>query len=396
MKIAYITPEYVTENYFSGGLANYIFRVASYLAQQGHSIHVVTLSNEPSSTFKHNGVTVHRLRSSSKSQTDALSALHPYQQWIRQSFAFTSKLRSIHRRVGLDLVQVSQYNALGLGVFALSPVPVIMRTSSYQPNIDEKTFEPPEKMSEHVMVALEKLQIKTAPHIIAPSNTLKKIIQRDFPQRSIRVIPSPFYMEIQNTDPSVFDKQIGNKPYLLYVGRYQLHKGFHILLDALKDIFPACPDLTAVFVGEDRPTRLGPSMKRLALDSLPAYRNRLLFIEQLPHNQLYPIMQNARLITLPSLSDNLPNTLLESMACARPVIGTIGASFDEVITDGQDGFLVPMEDPVALADKVIQSWNRSDLDRIGSAARDKIREFAPERSIAELLDYYQDVIDDKA
>ena len=39
-----ITPEYVTEDYFSGGLANYIFRVSKALVGMGHEVHVITLS----------------------------------------------------------------------------------------------------------------------------------------------------------------------------------------------------------------------------------------------------------------------------------------------------------------------------------------------------------------
>ncbi len=45
LRIAFATPEYVTEEYFDGGLANYIHRVARALAGMNHDIHVLTLSD---------------------------------------------------------------------------------------------------------------------------------------------------------------------------------------------------------------------------------------------------------------------------------------------------------------------------------------------------------------
>ncbi len=64
LRIAFTTPEYVTEEYFDGGLANYIHRVAKALAGLGHDIHVLTLSEIDDAEFEHEGVTVHRITSS--------------------------------------------------------------------------------------------------------------------------------------------------------------------------------------------------------------------------------------------------------------------------------------------------------------------------------------------
>jgi glycosyl transferase family 4 len=63
LRIAFATPEYVTEEYFDGGLANYIHRVAKALAGMGHDIHVLTLSEIDEAEFEHEGVTVHRITS---------------------------------------------------------------------------------------------------------------------------------------------------------------------------------------------------------------------------------------------------------------------------------------------------------------------------------------------
>jgi len=61
MRIAFATPEFVTENHFDGGLANYLNRVSTTLARLGHDVHIVTLSTQNEDELDHEGVTVHRV-----------------------------------------------------------------------------------------------------------------------------------------------------------------------------------------------------------------------------------------------------------------------------------------------------------------------------------------------
>src|SRR5688572_17868938 len=61
LRIAFATPEFVTERHFDGGIANYLNRVSRMLAEAGHEVHVVTLSSEDGAEFEHGGVMVHRV-----------------------------------------------------------------------------------------------------------------------------------------------------------------------------------------------------------------------------------------------------------------------------------------------------------------------------------------------
>jgi hypothetical protein len=61
MRIAFATPEFVTEDHFDGGLANYVNRVSKGLAARGHDVHVITLSTRNENEFDHDGVLVHRV-----------------------------------------------------------------------------------------------------------------------------------------------------------------------------------------------------------------------------------------------------------------------------------------------------------------------------------------------
>jgi hypothetical protein len=61
LRIAFATPQFVTERHFDGGLANYLNRVSCMLADAGHDVHVVTLSSEGEADLDHAGVRVHRV-----------------------------------------------------------------------------------------------------------------------------------------------------------------------------------------------------------------------------------------------------------------------------------------------------------------------------------------------
>jgi glycosyltransferase involved in cell wall biosynthesis len=142
----------------------------------------------------------------------------------------------------------------------------------------------------------------------------------------------------------------------------------------------------------DMPSVLASSMREFAERACPRHRSRLIFIEQTPHPRLYPVIAGSRLVVLPSLVDNLPNACLEAMALQKAVVGTYGTSFDELLTDGVTGFLVPPGDPRALAEKLNAAWNHPALDGIGRAAAERVKEFDPQITIPILEDYFRSII----
>ena len=209
--------------------------------------------------------------------------------------------------------------------------------------------------------------------------------------REARLIRTPFYVETGEWDTGVYDQFFKDKKYVLYFGRFQLHKGFHTLARALPRFLNQHPDAHVVCVGRDMETSLGSSMAAFARAQCNGFGERLMIMESLPHARLYPVIAGARLVVLPSLIDNLPNACLEAMGLGKVVIGTDGTSFEELITDGVNGFLVPADNPQALADKMIAAWTDERLAAMSAAAKAQVLEFAPEKTIPALLSYYAEL-----
>lgn len=57
----------------------------------------------------------------------------------------------------------------------------------------------------------------------------------------------------------------------------------------------------------------------------------------------------CHIVTLPSLGEGVPTALLEAAACGRPIVATDVSGCREVVVHGQNGYLVPANDPYALA-----------------------------------------------
>ena len=90
--------------------------------------------------------------------------------------------------------------------------------------------------------------------------------------------------------------------------------------------------------------------------TLGKWAKQLIWRGPLERPQLYGIVSGAVASVLPSRVDNLPNTVIESLQYRVPVIGSRGASIDEMVEEGRNGILVPIEDVDALAEAMVRVW----------------------------------------
>ncbi len=386
MRIAFTTPEFVTENHFDGGLANYLNRVSRALAQLGHDIHIITLSTKNNDEFVHEGVMVHRVML--KPGWNTLNRVTRYSlsttlHWLNFSTQIYRKLKQLHRRQPFDLIQYPNYSSCGLFSMALLRTNHVVRASS-QPGWNASAKR---NLDSALVERLEALQYKLTRNVHAPSLATQKLLARD-----ARLIRTPFYVETHDWDTTVYDQFLRDKKYVLYFGRFQLLKGFHTLAHALPRFLNQHKDAHVALVGRDMETSLASSMAAFARAQCNGFGERLIIVENLPHSSLYPIINEARLVVLPSLKDNFPNACLEAMGLGKVVIGTTGATLDELISDGVNGFLVPPDNPQALADKMIEAWTDQRLEEMSAAAQEQVQQFAPEKTIPSLLSYYSEVI----
>lgn len=106
------------------------------------------------------------------------------------------------------------------------------------------------------------------------------------------------------------------------------------------------------------------------------------------------IYNRSHIVTLPTMyGEGVPTTLLEAAACGRPLVATDIPGCRQVVIEGQNGFLVPTNDPHALADALKRLASDPILrGRMGEASRQLVlKKFTQAQVNARTLQVYQQV-----
>ena len=109
------------------------------------------------------------------------------------------------------------------------------------------------------------------------------------------------------------------------------------------------------------------------------------------------VLAAAAVSVLPSISEGISNTLLESMAAGVPVVATRVGGTPEVIDDGEHGLLVPVNEPQALADAISRVLGNPALAaRLGANGRRRVvEEFSFDAVVRKTERLYRELLAEK-
>lgn len=132
------------------------------------------------------------------------------------------------------------------------------------------------------------------------------------------------------------------------IGRLSHEKGQDVLLHAFALVAAGHPELRITLAGD------GPDRTLLAaLARSLGIEHRVHFLGH--RSSVGTVYAASDVVVLPSRSEGMPNVLLEAMSLGVPVIATRVGGVGEVAIDGQTAWLVPPEDPAALASAIDQA-----------------------------------------
>lgn len=100
-------------------------------------------------------------------------------------------------------------------------------------------------------------------------------------------------------------------------------------------------------------------------------------------NVLVDLYSAADTYVLPSLQDNLPNTVMESLACGTPVVGFSIGGVPEMVTHGQSGYLAEVKNSLSLATGIYDTLFVSNNESLSLNARKKAVECYSEEVVAD-------------
>jgi glycosyltransferase involved in cell wall biosynthesis len=269
----------------------------------------------------------------------------------------------------LDVVIAPELFAQGLFAALFMPKKLITRIHT-PTSIGDRYNDRPLRLVTRVLTLPEWFQAWRSRMVSVASTHLATIVENEWriPRARMRVIPNSVQIDwvrsLAETRGHVMPKE-----YLLYFGRLEPKKGVRVLSDALDQVLARRSDVAMVFIGSDGGLR--ETLRRAHRERA----DRVHLFEAMDKAPLFAAIRGARLVVLPSLFENMSNAGLEAMALARPVLGTFGTAFEEIIEDGVNGFLTPPGDAAALAAKILSCLERPDLEEIGRRGFETVRRF---------------------
>jgi glycosyltransferase involved in cell wall biosynthesis len=181
-------------------------------------------------------------------------------------------------------------------------------------------------------------------HKIVISRWLKELAEEQFGDRDVSLVPNSVDRTLFNAPP----RGRHERPTVGLLYNATWFKGCDVALEAIEIARRQIPDLALVVFGQENLRRWMP---------LPTGAQ---YLFSPPQETLRDIYAKCDVWLCGSRSEGFHLPPLEAMACRCPVVSTrVGGPMD-IIEDGKNGFLVEVEDPDALADRLVRVLKLSD------------------------------------
>jgi glycosyltransferase involved in cell wall biosynthesis/GT2 family glycosyltransferase len=224
------------------------------------------------------------------------------------------------------------------------------------------------------------LRRKTAA-IHSVSHYVKEVLDRDLVIPNVPSVVIPNF-HVDDTDAPVDEeilKRLPKEPFILFVGAFRRLKGIDELIAAHQQLETPPPLVMVGIKTPDTPEEFSPGVTALTA---------------VPHGTVMAMWQRALFGVFPSKwPEPLATVVHEAMSNGRPAIGTTPGGHEDMIEDGETGFLVRGGDADALAAAMARLIDDPELrERLGAEAKRRASRFTREAVVPQLERFYYDTI----
>lgn len=191
------------------------------------------------------------------------------------------------------------------------------------------------------VVAREEAEYVQADCVTVPSRfVLDSFIKRGLSEHRLRLLPYGVNLSrfepAGSPHPERFD--------VLFVGGMSLRKGVQYLVQAWSRFKHPAKSLT--FVGTPSPELIA------RLQTYQLWPDEVRVLGHVPQQELKHLMSTSHVTVLPSIEEGLAMVMAQAMACGCPVIASENTGARDLFDDGKEGFIVPIRDVSALAERL--------------------------------------------
>lgn len=214
------------------------------------------------------------------------------------------------------------------------------------------------------------------------SHELKRLAREADPATDFIVIPNG--VETARFKP--IDRPANPQVKILFIGRLIPRKGFQRVVQALprvKELVTQPFQVEVVGTGAAK-SELDELAEQMEVSDLIQYAGTI------PYDRLEQSYQYADIFVLTSLSEGMPSVILEAMGCGLPVIASDVGGNNEIVREGENGFLIQGDDIATLAQRLAALISNAALrQRMGQRSRELSLDYDWAKIMGEYTKLYQ-------
>jgi glycosyltransferase involved in cell wall biosynthesis len=362
---------FLTTHFNTGGITSYILTLGEALVKSGHKVWLASSGGQDVVRLEAVGMRHVQINIRTKSE------VHP-KLWL--SFG---PLNRLIRKEGICIIHSQTRVTQVLGFFLSHSTGIKMVTTChgfFRPRWFRKIF----PCWGDAVIAISK---PVAQHLIKDLGVDPKkvhLIANGIDLNHFAMTNERMRREARQKADMVDTPLIGiNTPLIGVVARLSSVKGIHVLIKAMPLILKEMPSANLIVAGQ------GPeegALKKLTQDlGLTAHVHF-----KSTTNQTQDILRSFDVFVMPSLMEGLGLSVIEAQACGIPVVASRVGGLVDLIEDGKSGYLVAVNDPAALAYRIIDILrNPEQAKRMADQARVNVEKyFSAKQMLQETLRVY--------
>jgi glycosyltransferase involved in cell wall biosynthesis len=299
----------------------------------------------------------------------------------------------------IQVVEIEEAFGLAGRLAKLNRVPIVTRLHGPW-FLNGKALSEPADVAFHQRIRRERLSIQLADAVTSPSqDTLDQTRAfYDLPLENARVIACPIETR---PDDRLWNLTDADPNRILFAGRFDLHKGGDLIIDAFVELAKSRPSLVLDFVGPDRGI-LDSSGRLVHIEEYVRSRapeveiaRRIVIHGQKPMGEVDDFRRRALVTVAPSRYETFGYTAAEALRLGCPVVVGDAGGLREIVCDGETGLCFRAGDSHALARQIERLLADPQLAaRLGQAGRvDISRRYSPTAIAESTLDLYASVVE---
>jgi glycosyltransferase involved in cell wall biosynthesis len=380
MHIAFLTSEYPHERVqYAAGIGTSIKNLVVALVKKKVTVSVFVYGQKEDAVFKEDGVKIHLIKAQKYKAFG----------WFFHRKHIQKYLNKFVVSDAIDVIEAPDWT--GITAFMNLKVPVVIRfhgSDTYFCHLEQR-----KQKAKNFW--FEKLAINKAQAFIAPTHFAGELSKKLFgiKSKAIRTIHHGLELnQFQNTNPLVYEKGL-----VLYIGTIIRKKGVLELPDIFKKVRSKYPKARLVLIGSDSydiMTNSKSTWKLMEQECSSEDLSAISYLGKIPYQEVQEYIKKAHVCVFPTFAETLGMVTIESMALQKPVVNSNIGWAQELIVDGESGYLVYPKDHDGLADKIVGLLQDDILcSAMGKAARVRVETvFDIEKIVAQNVDFYKSII----